>query len=46
MKTNENEVKVTEQSKEPYTAPLLTQHEPLRSLTGQSKTKEGKDTID
>ena len=33
--------------KEPYVAPLLTQHEALRALTGASgKGKETKETID
>jgi hypothetical protein len=36
MKQNEDEVRVTEDRKEPYQAPLLTQHEPLRALTGSS----------
>jgi hypothetical protein len=36
-----DEVKVTEERKEPYTAPLLTQHEPLRALTGKSGEKGG-----
>ena len=36
MKSTADEVKVTEEHKEPYTAPQLTQHQPLRALTGQS----------
>ena len=36
METKENQVKAPEERKEPYTAPQLTQHEPLRALTGQS----------
>jgi hypothetical protein len=31
-----DEVKMPEERKEPYTAPQLTQHEPLRALTGLS----------